>query len=170
VNHASGEVSASNYFLEPGYIFLATEPTVISTVLGSSVAVCIYDRKRQTGGMNHFLFPEPDEGVEANAQYGNAATLELVRMMKAEGSQIKHLESQILGGGYNPHVSSIDIGRRNIMVARKVLVRLGIRVVSEDVGGTKGRKVVFHSNVNEIAILKVDRIRRSDWYPYKGHR
>jgi chemotaxis protein CheD len=120
--------------------------------------------------MNHFLFPEPDKGVEPTAQYGNAATIELIRMMKTDGSQIKHLESQILGGGYNPDVSSIDIGRRNIMVARRVLTRNGIRVVSEDVGGAKGRKIVFHSNINEIAILKVDRIRRSDWYPYEGHR
>ncbi|MBN2255914.1 MAG: chemotaxis protein CheD [Deltaproteobacteria bacterium] len=170
MTHESGEVLTSNYFLEPGYIFIASEPTVISTVLGSSVAVCIYDRKRKTGGMNHFLFPEPDKGIEPTAQYGNAATTELIRMMKTDGSQIKHLESQILGGGYNPDVSSIDIGRRNIMVARRVLTRHGIRVVSEDVGGAKGRKIVFHSNINEIAILKVDRIRRSDWYPYEGHR
>jgi chemotaxis protein CheD len=56
------------------------------------------------------------------------------------------------------------------MVARRVLTRNGIRVVSEDVRGAKGRKIVFHSNINEIAILKVDRIRRSDWYPYEGHR
>ncbi len=48
---------SEKYFLEPGYIFMTKKPTVISTVLGSSVAVCIFDPKRKIGGMNHFLFP-----------------------------------------------------------------------------------------------------------------
>lgn len=170
MTHESKEVATSNYFLEPGYIFIASEPTAISTVLGSCVAVCIFDRKRKIGGMNHFLYPEPDKGIDPTAQYGNAATIELIRMMTADGSKIKHMEAQILGGGFNPDISPLDIGRKNIMAARKVLARQGVKIVSEDVGGTKGRKVVFHSNINEVAILKVDRLRISDWYPYEGHR
>ncbi len=170
MTHESKEVATSNYFLEPGYIFIASEPTVISTVLGSCVAVCIFDRKRKIGGMNHFLYPEPDKGIDPTAQYGNAATIELIRMMTADGSKIKHMEAQILGGGFNPDISPLDIGRKNIMAARKVLARQGVKIVSEDVGGTKGRKVVFHSIINEVAILKVDRLRISDWYPYEGHR
>lgn len=51
------EPVAVNYFLEPGYVYLASQPTVISGVLGSCVAVCLYDRKRRVGGMNHFRFP-----------------------------------------------------------------------------------------------------------------
>jgi chemotaxis protein CheD len=164
------EVITSNYFLEPGYIYIAKKPTIISTVTGSSVVVCIYDRKLKMGGVNHFLYPKAEKKEEATALFGNAATLNLIRMMIDNGSKTKHLEAQIMGGAHNPEISPINMGRRNVMAARRVLLKKGIRIVSEDVEGNKGRKIVFHTNINEIAILKVDRLRKSDWYPYEGHR
>ncbi len=159
-----------NYFLEPGYIFLATKPAIISGVLGSCVSVCIHDRKRKIGGMNHFRLPYVREKHLATAIYGNAAIIMLIRMMTGHGSKIKHLEAQILGGAYNPQISQADIGRENIMIARRILDRKRISVVSEDVGGEKGRKIVFNTNTNEVAVIKVDRLRKGDWHPYESDR
>ena len=53
----SNHIAATNYFLEPGYMFVSVKPAAISTVLGSCVAVCLYDRKHKIGGMNQFQFP-----------------------------------------------------------------------------------------------------------------
>lgn len=159
-----------NYFLEPGYIFVAAKQGAISTVLGSSVSVCLYDRKRKTGGMNHFQFPYVGEKDLATARYGNVATLTLIRMMVNEGSKTKHLEAQIFGGSYNPRVSPKNIGRENIRVAKKMLARERVRIVSEDVGGEIGRKVVFNTDTNETAVLKVEKLREADWYPYADSR
>ena len=69
---------SSNYFLKPGYIVIANKPTVISTVLGSCVSVCLYDRKRSAGGMNHFQLPSIGKSEDATARYGNVATLALI--------------------------------------------------------------------------------------------
>lgn len=160
----------SNYFLDPGFIFLAAKPTIISTVLGSCVAVCIYDRKRKVGGMNHFRLPFIDEEGKTTALYGNVATLALIRMMLDESSIIKHLEAQIYGGAHNPEISHSDIGHENVITAKKVLSRKQIRVVSEDVGGQKGRKIVFNTSTNEIGVLKVEKLRKKDWYPYASDR
>ncbi|QTA85258.1 chemotaxis protein CheD [Desulfonema magnum] len=159
-----------NYFLEPGYIFLATKPAIISGVLGSCVSVCLYDRKRKIGGMNHFQLPYAREKGLATAIYGNAAIVMLIRMMTSDGSKIKHLEAQILGGAYNPGISQKNIGQENIKVARRILAEKRISVVSEDVGGEKGRKIVFNTNTNEVAVIKVDRLRKGDWYPYESDR
>ena len=159
-----------NYFLEPGYIFLATRPTVISGVLGSCVAVCIYDRKRRIGGMNHFQLPFTKEKHLATARYGNVATITLVRMMTENGSKPRHLEAQISGGAHDPEMSGKNIGRENIQMARKLLTRKRIRIVSEDVGGEKGRKVVFNTHTNEVAVIKVEKLRTADWFPYEGGR
>ncbi len=58
-----------------------------------------------------------------------------------------------------------------MIVARKILVKACVRVVCEDVGGEKGRKIVFNTETNEIAVLKADKLRKEDWYPYeKGIR
>jgi len=166
----SDSPAPTNYLLEPGYIFVARKPVAISEVLGSCVSVCIYDRKRKVGGMNHFQYPYIREKDRATAIYGNAATLMLIRMMLDDGSKIRHLEAQILGGAYNADISPEDIGRKNIIIARKILAKKHVSVVSEDVGGEKGRKIVFNTGTNEVAVLKVDKIRAGDWYPYESNR
>lgn len=159
-----------SYFLKPGYIFLPARPAVVSTVLGSCVAVVLWDRKRKTGGINHFQLPTCKGEEPPTARFGDASTVMLIRMMIQEGSKIKHLEAQLFGGASNRAVSPLDVGPENIRTARRVLARHGIRVISEDVGGQLGRKLVFDTAKNEIAVLKVERVRIADWYPYDNQR
>lgn len=161
---------SANYFLKPGYILVANSATVISTVLGSCVSVCIYDRKRKVGGMNHFQLPLIDKSNAATARYGNVATVALIGMMMDDGCRLKHLESQIFGGAFNAQVSEVDIGKENIRMAQRILRKKGIPIVSEDVGGQKGRKIVFDTATNEVAVIKVDKLRKGDWHPYEDNR
>ncbi len=163
-------IAPADYFIEPGYILVAAQPAVISGVLGSSVSVCLFDRRRKVGGMNQFQYPFIGDKLRATAIYGNVSTLALIRMMIADGSKTKHLEAQIIGGGHNPALSSQNIGRENVRMARKILIRHRIRVASEDVGGEKGRKVVFNTHKNEVAVMKVASLRSGDWYPYQENR
>jgi len=166
----SNNLPAVNYLLEPGYIYLPAKPATISTVLGSAVSVCLYDRKRAVGGMNHYPFPFTAESARATACYGNVATIALIRMMIDDGSRRKHLEAQIYGGAYNTDVSEKDIGRENARVAQKILLREKIALASEDTGGVKGRKIVFTTDTSDIAVMKVAKLRRGDWYPYEHRR
>jgi chemotaxis protein CheD len=71
-----------------------------------------------------------------------------------------------MGGAYNPQFSDKNIGMENVMIARKVLLRKGIAILSEDIGGELGRKIVFNTHSNELAIIKVEKLRNADWYPY----
>ena len=160
----------TDYFLQPGYIYVTVKPTQISTVLGSSVAVCLYDRKRKIGGMNHFQYPQAVNRAEATARYGNVSTITLIRMMKNDGSNLKHLEAQIFGGAHNPEFSSKNIGRENILIVKRILARERVKVVSEDVGGERGRKIVYDTTNNQVAVVKVEKIRQGDWYPYESNR
>lgn len=163
-------IKQPGYFLKPGYIYLPRIPTVISSVLGSCVSVCLYDLKLKIGGMNHFKMPNSPGKEKNTALFGDVATRVLIRMMLSEGSKTKNLEAQIIGGGMNHEISEIDIGRDNASVARMVLLKAGIRIASEDLGGTKGRKIIFDTATNTTAIIKVDRLRSSDWYPYIDER
>lgn len=159
-----------NYLLGPGYILVAAEPTCISAVLGSCVSVCIYDRKQKCGGMNHFRFPFTKDSKRSTALYGNVSTLSLVRMMLDNGSRKDCLEAQLFGGAHNQTISQKDIGLENIRSAQKVLDRCNIRIVSEDVGGLMGRKVVFNTETAELAVIRVQNLRKEDWYPYANDR
>jgi chemotaxis protein CheD len=170
MNDDNRSVTAGNYLLKPGYIYISDPCTVISTVLGSCVSVCIFDRKRKVAGMNHFRLPFTKDPKTATAEYGNVATLTLIRMMVNDGSDMKHLEAQVFGGAYNSEISPEDIGGENAVVAKKMLLREKIRIVSEDIGGEKGRKIVFDPAKNETAVIKVDKLRKGDWFPYEDDR
>ena len=162
--------STLTYFIQPGHIFLSRSPAVVSSVLGSCVAVCIHDRSRRFGGMNHFLYPSVSSPEKSTAVFGNVATRTLINMFLQEGSQRKHLEAQIFGGAKNDALKEKDIGRENIRVARRILAKARIPLVSEDVGGQKGRKVVFSTAENEVLVIRVENLRQQDWYPYEGGR
>ena len=166
----SEKLVTKDYFLKPGFIYLPDRSTTISTVVGSSIAVSLYDRSLKSGGMNNFLFPYVENREKTTAQYGNVAVLTLIQMMSANGSELSNLEAQIFGGAFNLEYSKRDVGKDNLKTARQILKGKKIKIVSEDVGGELGRKVVFNSSTYEIVILKVDRLRKSDWYPYSSDR
>ncbi len=157
------------FFLKPGYILAHTEPMLIRCVLGSCVAVAMYDRRNRFGGINHFLWPEVEDRGRPTVTHGDVAIPALHRILRDFGAGDADLEAQILGGGRPPERverSPRDLGEDNVATARRILKRLGIPVVSEDVGGCKGRKVVYNTHTNEIAVIKVDRLRASDWLDY----
>lgn len=158
-----------NYFLQPGYITVPEKPTMVSTVLGSCVSVCLYDRKKKFGGINHFQLPHSEDENKTTARFGNAATIGLIRMMLRRGAQPRHMEAQIFGGAHNPQFTT-DIGRMNVIAAKKILAKALIRVTSEDVGGERGRKLVFNTGTNEALVMRVEKLRTDDWFPYEGSR
>ena len=160
-------MNEAHYLLKPGYIFVPDQSISISTVIGSGVSVCIYDKKKKKGGMNHFQFPYMAEKGKTTARYGNVATTALIKMMLAGESKIKNLNAQIFGGAFNSGKDNKDIGMQNIEIAKSTLSENKISIISEDIGGEKGRKIVFNIRTNEIAVLKVDNLRDADWYPYQ---
>ena len=161
------ELEVYKYYLMPGYVIAASEPTLVSTVVGSCVAVCLHDRRRKCGGMNHFLFPKSRRGKRPTPQYGNLAIAALIRLLVDQGSRLEDLVAQIYGGGCRSFHDPSDTGRRNIKMARRILKKKGIPIISEDVGGLMGRRVIFHTVTNEAIVMKTNKIRRGDWHPYR---
>jgi chemotaxis protein CheD len=160
------EIERFQYFLRPGYIFLSHEPALIYTVMGSAVTVSLWDRKNHFGGLSHFLYPKVSKLKKPTTRYGNVALPTLIKLMIADGSEKSGLEAQIFGGGDLLSPSERSMGSQNVSMARMILIRQGIPITSEDVGGSKGRKLVFKSDTNEVMVLKVDQLRKEDWYPY----
>ena len=70
-----------DYLLEPGYVYLSRDNSVIRTVLGSCVSVCLWDKVQKYGGINHFLYPAILDKEKATPKYGNVATAALINYM-----------------------------------------------------------------------------------------
>lgn len=145
-------------------MYATTEGVLIRTVVGSCVAVSLWDRKRKWGGMNHFLYPEVDEGERRTAQFGDVAVPGLVAMMRDLGCRLEDLTAQVFGGATRMESGGHTLGGQNTDLARRELAGKGIPVVSEDVGGVMGRKLLFDTRTGEVAVLKVHRLRDGDWF------
>jgi chemotaxis protein CheD len=141
-------------YLQPGQVFASADPAVITTVLGSCVCVCLWDPRHGAGGANHYLLPER-AGAEHSLRFGHAAMEELVKQMEGVGAPRRLLQAKLFGGASvirsfangNGH-----LGERNIEVARRFLERERIPVVAEDVGGRRGRKLLFDTRTGMVSV------------------
>lgn len=134
------------HFLYPGQLFVSREPTVITTILGSCAALCLWDSNKKIGGMNHYLLPEGEGTGPNRLRYGNAANPALLNELLALGCDLKNLQAKVFGGSSafaaNPLQS---VGTRNVDLAEEFLRHGGIRLVAKDVSGKYGRKLIFHT-------------------------
>lgn len=90
--------------------------------------------------MNHYIYGRAKPG-QANGKYGDAAILHLIRLMRELGSRREDLRAHIIGGAQNPVLNS-RIGEENARWPRDPGSER-IQVVSQDVGGNLGRKVIL---------------------------
>jgi chemotaxis protein CheD len=160
-------VEVFRYHITPGQIFTCAEQAMVSAVLGTCVAVCVHDRRLKIGGMNHFLYPKSGFFGSVSNDYGDVAIPALINKMRRQGSRIEDLEAQIFGGGEIQGEKWGSTGVKNVKIARKLLKKNGIKIVSEDVGGLKGRRLIYHTGTNEALVMKTHRIRRGDYFPYR---
>jgi chemotaxis protein CheD len=147
------------YFLYPGQIFVTRDPLTISTILGSCAAVCLWDRHKQAGGMNHYLLPEGVTEGPNRLRYGNVANPELLSQVLALGCEIRNLQAKIFGGssafGSDPARS---LGSRNVELAESFLRSAGIPVVEREVSGKHGRRLFFQIVDGVTTIKNFDQV------------
>jgi chemotaxis protein CheD len=117
---------------------------VLSTVLGSCVAACLRDPEARVGGMNHFLLPgDSDASRSSEAErYGVHLMELLVNGLLKQGARRDRLEGKLFGGARILE-GLTDIGAKNASFAKRFLSNEGIRVVAEDLGGTRARRVEY---------------------------
>lgn len=115
---------------------------LLSTLLGSCVATCVYDSFAGVGAMNHFLLPDGGLGDKASLRYGVNSMEQMINALLKHGADRRRLEAKIFGGGRMlPGLR--NIGHDNIEFARWFLNGENIRIAGENVGGTQGRKLRF---------------------------
>ena len=152
-NFDSGETKGPRHFLYPGQIFVTADPISISTILGSCAAVCLWDRHKKAGGLNHYLLPEgSDEGAN-RLRYGSVANPELLRQVLGLGCEVRNLQAKIFGGAsaFGPDPAQ-SLGARNVQLAEEFLKSAGIAIVEKDVSGKRGRRLVFQVFDGETVI------------------
>ena len=135
-------------YLQPGQLLVSAVPAAITTILGSCIAVCLWEPHRGIGGMNHFMLPMASGSAASSARFGPAAMEQLIEKMREAGARLPLLRARVFGGAcmFDGMQSTAHLGRKNADVALELLNRRGIEIVQTDVGGNRGRKLIFHTD------------------------
>lgn len=142
-------------FIHVGQIHIGFSPTEISTVLGSCVAVCLFDKYKMVGGMNHYLLPLWNGNGLQSPKFGNVSIPRMVQSMMDIGCNPSNMEAKIFGGAsININSSGEDfmIGKRNALTAKEILADYKIPIIAEDCGGTTGRRIMMRSDTGKVLL------------------
>lgn len=130
----------------PGEVYVSTQHELISTLLGSCIAVCMRDKRGNIGGMNHFKLPHsnPTKADTVDTNYGIHAMELLINEILKNGGQRPFLECEFFGGGNVVAGLSSAIGDKNIAFVTSFLRQERIAVKRQDTGKSGAQQVYYH--------------------------
>lgn len=141
-----------------GDIAISTDPSICqTTVLGSCIAVCLFDPLNNIGGMVHYLLPDAPGGApeqERQSLYGPWAIGLLCDQLGARGAQVPQLRAKIFGGGA-VLAGLCDIGQQNAAVAIAKLGHIEIPIIAHDTGGVFARRVRFFPTTGNAHVRRI---------------
>ena len=144
-------------YLHAGHLYIAPERVRITTILGSCVAICMWDPGAGVGGMNHYMLPDDLGADTATPRYANYAIRTLIDSLQMLGARRARLQAKLYGGA--SVLSSLHAGRhlgqKNIDVGRERLAEASIPIVHEDAGSIHGRKVIFDTATGHTIVTRV---------------
>jgi chemotaxis protein CheD len=155
--------------LQPGqYHVTSQQDLMLSTLLGSCVAACLYDPVAHVMGMNHFLLANhrysrevPVLASEAG-RYGVNAMELLINNMLKKGAQRRNIKAKVFGGGnVLPGISREDsffaIGDVNCRFVEEFLATEQIPILAKSLGGINGRMIHFLGTDYSVFVRDIPR-------------
>lgn len=141
-----------------GEYYASRTPVVIKTLLGSCVAVCLWDGQRKIGGMNHILLPGEADFRHFNspARFGVNAMELLINRILVIGGQKSSLIAKVFGGANALHRPGdpLATGRKIVNFVQTFLEIEKIPVMAENTGGTSTRTIFFHTDTGAVYLKR----------------
>lgn len=137
---------------------VATNDSILVTSgLGSCVAVAVYDPEAGVGGLLHAMLPEAPDPLDSPAKYVDSGLDEMLGEMVQQGADADNLAAKLAGGSSMLDISVGEaIGQRNVDAAHHALEAADVQLVAAETGGNNGRSVSFRPTNGEVTINRVD--------------
>jgi chemotaxis protein CheD len=167
-----GGIHFVKIYLKPSELCVSKAPALVTTVLGSCVAVTMYQPELGVSVICHA--PQsvcskqqtecPKHCID-KYHYVSCVIPEMLGHMEAAGAKRELIEVKLFGGATMFSVSANQaVGRQNVETAISVLRHCRLELKARKVGGRRGCKIVFNTHTGEV-MLK--RIRYSEGWQQK---
>jgi len=135
-------VIVGEYFILNNNINIDTQ-----ILLGSCIAICIYDTNTGIYGVNHFLTPIGD-----NFRHGDYSINSMLSEMLKLGCNLENLECKIYGGGKltKLNLNHTNIGEMNADFAFEYMKNKKINVIHHIVKRNTGLQIIIKPNFKII--------------------
>ena len=157
--------------LQPGELYLARNPALLQTILGSCVGITFWSARLGAGAMLHGVLPREKSDdcsdLADRQRYVDFSIRYLARQFDGLGVRRKDLEVKVFGGAdvlpVMANRSAIPtVGALNCRAALEVLEEEGFRVLASDLRGVRGRRIHFHTGTGEVLVHKLGSWDRRD--------
>ena len=154
-------------YLKPGDIYISDKPAMISTLLGSCVAVTMFSPRLGAGAISHGVLPcckgkkpcEDDEYCREGVRYVDCSIMRMLGWFMRNGVAREEIDVKVFGGSdmlsAPESTTQATVGQQNIAMAFHILEKEMLRVSTSDVGGLRGRKIIFSSNTGEVLLKRL---------------
>jgi chemotaxis protein CheD len=128
---------------------------MITHALGSCLGVAVYDPVACVGGLLHVMLPlstiDPEKADRNPFMFVDTGFPKLLIECFKKGAQKERLEIRVVGG-VDSHDNLFQIGKRNLIILRKLLWKNGLLVKSYDVGGSNSRTMSLEIGTGKVTI------------------
>ncbi len=144
--------------LRAGDVVVSGGSTILETILGSCVSVCLWDERLKWGGMNHFLLPHMNNSTKNPALYGVESIKILIAEVIKISTNTRCIKAKIFGGSrvIKGCDNTFNVGRQNIRVAKEVLNQYKIPIMMDLTGMDYGIKLVFYPATGRAFVKKLE--------------
>jgi chemotaxis protein CheD len=125
--------------------------------LGSCVAVIIYDKQLKIAGMIHVALPDSSVDAERARKlpgyFADTGLPVMIEEMKKLGAVRNSVWVKLVGGASMMDPGGFfDIGKRNVLAAKRILWGSSLGPVAEDTGGVLSRTVAIAVATGETTL------------------
>lgn len=136
-------------FLHQGEVYFGDRETRIRTVLGSCVAVTLWHPDLLIGGMCHYMLPSRHQTTPKplDGKYADEALALMLSEIKRSGTRAREYQVKLFGGGdmfpASKKLREQHVGFKNVEAGRELLIRHGLKIQAEHLGGDGHRNLIF---------------------------
>lgn len=158
------EIDITEFEIGAGDINVTNLPTsrLITELIGSNVAVAVYDPEAKVAGLLQFLLPhfklDKHSALKNPAVFADTGIPQLYRRCYKLGAEKERMRCYLVGGAdVIDRSGSYHPGAENVRSALDVLTRNGVRVERQWIGGNVSRRLELSAADGRIRVFSVSR-------------
>ena len=146
-----------------GEMQVAKAPVILKSLLGSCVAVILYDKINRVGGLAHIFLPKksmnPKNEVHPDSRYADTAVPRLLSEVLQIGAEKRNLVAYMVGGNKVLTVKKASSGptvaEQNIIASQEAIAKENLFMINLGVSKDTGSKVKINLSTGDIEVLEI---------------